>query len=95
VSDPIGEPLAQEFEALFRAHYQMVYRTVYRVTSSTEGAEDVLQTLFLRILHRGAPDLQQNAKGYLYRAAVNLSLNVVKSRRRHVLTDDHDYQRSW
>jgi len=90
VPDLISEPLAQEFEALFRAHYQMVYRTAYRVTGSTEDAEDVLQTLFLRILHRGSPDLEKNPNGYLYRAAVNLSLNVVKSRRRHVLTDDLD-----
>src|SRR5206468_10703101 len=54
-----------------------------------EDAEDVLQTVFLRLLRRGAPpDLQKNPKGYLYRAAVNLSLTTIQSRRRHVLTGD-------
>lgn len=90
VPDLISEPLAGEFEELFHAHYQMVYRTAYRITGSTEDAEDVLQTLFLRVLRLGSPDLRKNPKGYLYRAAVNLSLNVMKSRRREALTDDLD-----
>jgi RNA polymerase sigma factor (sigma-70 family) len=30
----------------------------------------------------------RDAKAYLYRAAVNLALNSVKQRQRHVLTDD-------
>ena len=89
VSDLISEQLTQEFEELFRANYQLVYRTAYGITGRTEDAEDVLQTVFLRLLRRGAPpDLQKNPKGYLYRAAVNLSLTTVQSRQRHVLTDD-------
>src|SRR5207249_8059105 len=80
VSDLISEPLAQEFEELFRAHYQLVYRTAYGITGRPEDAEDVLQTVFLRLLSRGAPpDLQKNPKGYLYRAAVNLSLTTIQS----------------
>jgi RNA polymerase sigma-70 factor (ECF subfamily) len=83
------EPLAQEFERIFREHYQLVYRTAYGVTGSPEDAEDVLQTIFLRLLRRELPpDLAKNPKAYLYRSAVNLSLNTVRSRRRHVLTGD-------
>ena len=42
-----------------------------------------LQTIFLRLLRGGlTPDLQKNAKGYLYRAAVNLSLDTIRARRR-------------
>src|SRR5262249_31061568 len=89
VSDLISENLTQEFEELFRANYQMVYRTAYGITGRTEDAEDVLQTVFLRLLRRGIPpDLQKNPKGYLYRAAVNLSLTAVQSRLRHVLSED-------
>jgi RNA polymerase sigma-70 factor, ECF subfamily len=89
VSDLISEHLTQEFEELFRANYQMVYRTAYGITGRTEDAEDVLQTVFLRLLRRGTPpDLQKNPRGYLYRAAVNLSLTTVQSRQRHVFTDD-------
>jgi RNA polymerase sigma-70 factor (ECF subfamily) len=89
VSDLISENLTQEFEELFQENYQLVYRTAYGITGRTEDAEDVLQTVFLRLLRRGTPpDLQKNPKGYLYRAAVNLSLTTVQSRRRHVLSDD-------
>jgi RNA polymerase sigma-70 factor (ECF subfamily) len=91
VFNVINEPLAQDFEQIFREHSQMVYRTAYSVTGTRQDAEDVLQTLFLGLLRRGLPPgLRENAKGYLYRAAVNLSLNTVQSRRRHVLTADTD-----
>jgi len=91
VSKLISEPLTQDFEELFREHHQLVYRTAYSITGRAEDAEDVLQTLFLRLLRRETPpDLQKNPKGYLYRAAVNLSLNTIESRQRHVLTDHAD-----
>lgn len=65
-SDSVGE--AREFEGLFREHYQLVYRTAYGVTGRAEDAEDVLQTVFLKLLRRGhSPDLYKNTKGYLYR----------------------------
>jgi RNA polymerase sigma-70 factor (ECF subfamily) len=78
-----------EFEQLFREHSQLVYRTAYGVTANAEDAEDVLQTIFMRLLRREfSPNLSNNPKAYLYRAAVNLSLNVLRSRRRVELTDD-------
>jgi RNA polymerase sigma factor (sigma-70 family) len=83
-----GVGVATEFEELFREHYQLVYRTAYSVTGSRQDAEDVLQTIFLRLLRRGLPlDLGKNPAGYLYRAAVNLSLNTVRTRKRQKLTD--------
>jgi RNA polymerase sigma-70 factor (ECF subfamily) len=79
-----SEPLAQELEEAFREHSRLVYRTAYSVTGSAQDAEDVVQTLFLHLLRRGfPPDFQSNPKAYLYRAAVNVSLNAVKSRQRH------------
>jgi RNA polymerase sigma-70 factor (ECF subfamily) len=84
------EPLAQGLDDLFREHSQMVYRTAFSITGSPQDAEDVLQGLFLWLLRRGIPAaFHRNAKAYLYRAAVNLSLNTVRTRRRHVLTGDH------
>ena len=78
-----NEPLAPELEQVFLAHGQLVYRTAYSVTGSAQDAEDVVQTLFLQLLRRGfPPGFGNNPQGYLYRAAVNLSLNTVKSRRR-------------
>src|SRR5436309_13806469 len=89
VSEVPGESLAQELEELFRKHYQLVYRTAYGVTGSAEDAEDVLQSLFLRFVGRGFPtDLRNSPKGYLYRAAFNLSLNILRARKRHPSADD-------
>ena len=75
----------QEFEATFREHAQMIYRTAYSVTRNPQDAEDVVQTLFLGLLRRGFPEgLKENPRAYLYRAAVNLSINAVRVRGRHV-----------
>jgi RNA polymerase sigma-70 factor (ECF subfamily) len=83
------EPPTAEFDQIFRENYQLVYRTAYGVTGSPEDAEDVLQTIFLRLVRRELPPgLLRNPKAYLYRAAVNLSLNTIRLRKRIVLTDD-------
>jgi RNA polymerase sigma-70 factor (ECF subfamily) len=79
----------QEFERVFREHYPTVYRTAYGVLGNGHDAEDVAQTVFLRVLHgMTSRELTRNPGGYLYRAAVNESLNVVRRQRRQVLTDD-------
>jgi len=84
-----GSPFSQEFEALFEEHYPLVYRTAYGITGRVEDAEDIVQTIFLRLLQRGAsPDVMKNPAGYLYRAAVNGSLTVVERRRRHAASED-------
>jgi len=81
--------LAEDLEDAFREHSRLVYRTAYSVTGSAQDAEDVVQTLFLQLVRRGLPPaFKQNPKGYLYRAAVNLSLNAVKSRRRQAVAVD-------
>jgi len=79
-----------DFERIFREHGALVYRTAYAVMGNREDADDILQTIFLRLLRREFPtDLNRNPKGYLYRATVNLSLDTLKIRRRHPRrTDD-------
>lgn len=80
--------LPSELDKLFQEHYRLIYRTAYSVTGSRHDAEDVLQTVFLRLLRRGfPPDFSRNPQGYLYRAAVNLSLNTVRTRQRQQLVD--------
>ena len=85
----IVEPLSPEFDEIFHQHYELVYRTAYGVTGRIEDAEDVVQTIFLRLLQRGTPlDFVKNPKGYLYRAAVNGSLTIVQSRQRRSRIED-------
>ena len=82
-----SRPLPEDFERIFNENHALVYRVAYRITGTSEDAEDALQTLFLRLLHREVlPDIDRNPKAYLHRAAVNISLDIVKQRARSVST---------
>jgi RNA polymerase sigma-70 factor (ECF subfamily) len=72
-----------ELETLFQAHHVRVFRTAHRITGSPADAEDVLQTVFLRLVKgKESYDLSQNVEAYLSRAAVNASLDLMRSRGR-------------
>ena len=73
----------QELELLFTEHHDHVFRAAYRVTGSAADAEDVLQTVFLRLMRRKEKlDLSPSPGSYLHRAAVNASLDLLRSRTR-------------
>jgi RNA polymerase sigma-70 factor (ECF subfamily) len=91
--DPIKSTTA-EFERIYRELAPLVYRTAWGVLGSREDAEDVLQTVFLKLLRREfPPDLHRNPKAYLYRAAINLSLDILKARRRRPVLHLNDVER--
>jgi RNA polymerase sigma-70 factor (ECF subfamily) len=78
---PVPNPPPGMLESLFREHYDQIYRTAYRVTGSASDAEDVLQTVFLRLARREDEiDLSPSPGAYLRRAAINASLDLVRSR---------------
>jgi|SRR5437879_8022340 RNA polymerase sigma-70 factor (ECF subfamily) len=70
-----------ELETAFRTYRTSVFRAAYRVTGNAADAEDVLQTVFLRFARR-EDDASEvgNLKSYLYRAAVNAALDLLRSR---------------
>lgn len=73
----------KELENLFNEHHEQVFRTAYRITGSVVDAEDVLQTIFLRIVRRDeGVDFSPSPGSYLHRAAVNAALDLVRSRGR-------------
>jgi RNA polymerase sigma-70 factor (ECF subfamily) len=73
--------IPSELERDFRAHHGLVFRTAYRITGNAGDAEDVLQTVFLRMLRRGGKaDPLENPESYLRRAAINAALDVIRSR---------------
>jgi RNA polymerase sigma-70 factor, ECF subfamily len=89
VAGDAGRQLSQELEEIFERHCDMIYRTAWALTRSKEDSEDILQTIFLRLLARETPpDLHAAPERYLYRAAFNLALNTLRRRKREVLTDD-------
>jgi RNA polymerase sigma-70 factor (ECF subfamily) len=72
-----------EVELLYLEHHDHVFRAAYRVTGSAVDAEDVLQTVFLRLVRRKEKvDLSPSPGSYLHRAAVNASLDLLRSRTR-------------
>ncbi len=70
-----------ELEGIFADHHGLVFRTAYRITGNAADAEDVLQTVFMRLMRRSpeSPRLD-NPESYLRRAAVNAALDVVRAR---------------
>ena len=69
-------------QELFEEHHQVVLQAAFRITGNVDDAEDVLQTVFIRLLRRSdLPDLGKGARAYLHRAAINAALDVVRSRK--------------
>jgi RNA polymerase sigma-70 factor (ECF subfamily) len=76
-------PDIKDLGALFRNHYKGMFRVSYRITGSQSDAEDVLQTVFVRLTPGWeGRDLAPNPRAFLYRAAINASLDVVRRRKR-------------
>jgi len=78
--------ISDELERTFRAHHGLVFRTAYRITGNAADAEDVLQTVFLRLARRGAnadavEETVENQESYLRRAAINAALDVMRWRK--------------
>ena len=79
----VTEQPASELEMLFQAHHGRVFRTAQRITGSAADAEDVLQTVFLRLIKgKDDYDWSPNPEAYLSRAAINASLDLLRSRTR-------------
>jgi RNA polymerase sigma factor (sigma-70 family) len=87
-----GEPVAvgnvimpftetrEELSQLFREHYRRVLTAAYRITGCMADAEDVAQAVFLRLAGvENAP--VANAGSYLYRAAINGALDLLRRRK--------------
>jgi RNA polymerase sigma-70 factor (ECF subfamily) len=85
-STQIDEPMISTtalagFAELYDRHYEAVFRAALRVTGNTADAEDVLQTVFLRVLAQGG-DVADVAlpAAYFRRAAVNAAVDVLRRR---------------
>ena len=81
------EPLAlppihnNTFQEFYQRHSSLVYRTAMRVTGNSADAEDVMQTIFVRILNQTPPpDLEAVTESYMRRAATNASIDVLRQK---------------
>ena len=72
---------AAGFAALYERHYETVYRAALRVTGNPADAEDVLQTVFMRVMAGpGAVEHVALPAAYFRRAAVNAAVDVLRRR---------------
>jgi len=75
----LRQPLG--LESVFLEHQRRVFRAAFRITGNAQDAEDVLQTVFLRLARQGDAASLANPSSYLYRAAVNAGLDLLRARR--------------
>ena len=74
-------PIPGDLERAFQDHSSLVFRTAYRITGNAADAEDAVQTVFLRLARRDSSAAAlENEESYLRRAAVNVALDIVRSR---------------
>jgi RNA polymerase sigma-70 factor (ECF subfamily) len=64
----------------FRLHQRRVLVVAYRITGSMADAEDVAQAVFLRLIAADSA-MPANVGSYLYRAAANGALDVLRRRK--------------
>jgi RNA polymerase sigma-70 factor, ECF subfamily len=78
-------------DLVFQQHRELIFRAAYRVTGNASDAEDVLQTVFLRLVRLEEMPGAVNLPGYLHRAAVNASLDILRTRKDSITVslDEH------
>lgn len=77
-------PVLPGFADLYAQHYEAVFRTALRVTGNAADAEDVLQTVFLRVFARGDQgEAARHPGAYFRRAAVNAAVDLLRRRAAH------------
>ena|SRR3982751_6132436 len=84
LSEPIemtSTPVLAGFAGLYKQHSDAVFRTALRVTGRAADAEDVLQTVFLRVLsQRDHDEAARRPAAYFRRAAVNAAVDLLRRR---------------
>lgn len=83
-AQPFHMTLSTEFADLYESHYAAVYHTALRITGNPADAEDILQTVFLRVLNQGGRvNSPYGLEAYFRRAAANAALDLLRRRVSH------------
>jgi RNA polymerase sigma-70 factor, ECF subfamily len=80
-AEPLPLPPAFTFQDFYQRHSALAYRAALRVTGNAADAEDVLQTVFMRILNlQPPPILETVSESYLRRAATNAAIDILRQK---------------
>ena len=77
------------FEEIVERYYKPIYNAAYRVVIDPDDAEDITQTVFIKAfekLHNF--NFDHRLFSWLYRIAINESLNVLRQKERFVRYDE-------
>ena len=82
----------ETFEQAARTYGDMLYRVAYHALRSRADAEDVVQTVLLKLYQQDGFESEDHLKHWLLRVAVNESRKVMRSfwRRRAVPLEERD-----
>ena len=72
------DPESARFEALIREHYSNLVNFVAQFVQSADDAEDIVQDVFVRMWDRRDEDQQRDVVAYLYRAARNRAVSLLR-----------------
>jgi RNA polymerase sigma-70 factor (ECF subfamily) len=79
----------EAFSALVVRYQRPIYNAAFWLTRRAEDASDITQTVFLRVAERlDEYDPKYRFFSWIYRIAVNESLNLLRSNRREEALDD-------
>ena len=79
-----SSPVLAGFTELYNRYYEAVFRAALRVTGRSADAEDVLQTVFVRVLsRREQAEAALRPAAYFKRAAVNAAVDLLRRRAMH------------
>ena len=74
----------QAFEGLLNKYQKPVYNAAYRMLNSPDDARDVTQTVFLKVFENlDSYNPQYKVFSWIYRIALNESINCLKKQKRH------------
>src|SRR5206468_6153530 len=72
------------FEELFAEHYPRLVKTLLRLAGDPSQAEELAADAFYRLYRQRPPGTRDNLAGWLYRTAMNLGLDALRTNARRV-----------
>lgn len=83
----IAQGDSDSFDTVFHQHYDRVYGLLYRLVGTRGEAEDLTQEVFIKLYkhafeRRFLPQREHNLGAWLYRTAMNMGYNALRSNQR-------------
>ena len=76
------------FEMLVEKYYKVIFNVVYRMTGNTDDAEDITQTVFIKVYDKLENyDPKYKFFSWLYRIVTNETLNFLKAAKKFTELD--------